>query len=172
MRKFKTCICIWVFICSFGRVHGQSEQHKTVYPRITGHIGIVHPLLTVADGKSTYNFNGSYSVSFVAAINLWKTEKWGFSLESFPTIKTENGVSKVTNYTFHPGVLYRVNPSTSLAGRLAFETSGRFGVTPVFTKIFKKNPFSNYYIAIPMPIRFGAEKPVSATLAFQVGVSF
>lgn len=141
-------------------------------PKITGHFGIVHPLITASDGKASYNFDGYYAVSFVAAVNIWKTEKWGFSLESFPTLKVENGVHKITNYTFHPGLLYRINPTTSLAGRLAFETSGRYGITPVFTKVIKKNQYSNYYIAVPFPLRAGAEKPMSATLALQIGISF
>ena len=145
---------------------------QDTFPKITGHAGIVHPLVTLSDGNTSYNFNNSYTVSFPVAVNIWKTNKIGFSFEAYPTIKNENGSHKMTNFTFHPGILYRFSPTFTFAGRAAFETSGRYGVTPVFTKVFKKNKFSNYYIAIPLPIRTGADKPISAALAMQLGVSF
>lgn len=158
------------FICFSNSFSAISQS--TFIPKITGHFGVVHPLITAIDGKTLYNFDGSYTVSFVGAINIWKTEKWGFSLESYPTLKVENGTHKIVNFTFHPGILYRINSTTTLAGRTAFEVSGRYGITPVFTKVIKKNQQSNYYIAIPMPIRLGADKPLSATIAIQLGVSF
>ena len=145
---------------------------QDTFPKITGHAGIVHPLVTLSDGNTSYNFNNSYTVSFPVAVNIWKTNKIGFSFEAYPTIKNENGSHKMANFTFHPGILYRFSPTFTFAGRAAFETSGRYGVTPVFTKVFKKNKFSNYYIAIPLPIRTGADKPISAALAMQLGVSF
>lgn len=162
MKKLLFLVLILPFI---GK--GQSE-----FPKITGHAGIVHAIVTVSDGTASYNFNNSYSVSFPVAINIWKTNKIGFSFEAFPTIKNENGSHKMTNFTFHPGILYRFTPTFTFAGRAAFETSGRYGVTPVFTKVFKKNKYSNYYIAIPLPVRTGADKPISAGLAVQLGVSF
>lgn len=145
---------------------------QEVFPKITGHAGIVHALVTLSDGNASYNFNNSYTVSFPVAINIWKTNKIGFSLEAYPTIKNENGSHKMTNFTLHPGILYRFTPTFTFAGRAAFETSGRYGITPVFTKVFKKNKYSNYYLAIPLPVRTGADKPISAALAVQLGVSF
>jgi hypothetical protein len=60
----------------------------------------------------------------------------------------------------------------TFAGRAAFETSGRYGITPVFNKVIKKNKNSSYYIAIPLPVRFGNDKPASFTIAFQFGIAF
>jgi len=60
----------------------------------------------------------------------------------------------------------------TLAGRAAFETSGRYGFTPVFNKMVKRNNSSNYFIAIPLPVRFGNDLPSSYGVGFQFGVAF
>lgn len=145
---------------------------QNTYPRVAGHVGIVHPLITYSSDGTETNFGGSYRVGFPMAINVWKTEKVGFSLEVIPTIKSENGNSKVYNITFHPGVLYRLSHNLTFVGRAAFESSGRYGITPVFNKVIKRNKNSNIYIAIPIPIRFGNDKPSSLGANLQVGVSF
>jgi len=106
------------------------------------------------------------------ALNIWKTDKVGFSLEVIPTLKSENGTSKIYNVTFHPGFLYRLSHNLTFVGRAAFETGGRYGVTPVFNQIIKRNKNSNVYIAVPLPIRFGNDKPASIGANVQFGISF
>jgi hypothetical protein len=142
------------------------------YPRVAGHVGIVHPMVAFSSDGTETNFGTSYRVGFPMAVNVWKTDKVGFSLEVIPTIKSENGSSKVYNVTFHPGILYRLSHDLTFVGRAAFETSGRYGVTPVFNQILKRNKNSNLYLAVPMPVRFGNDKPASVGLNIQVGVSF
>lgn len=106
------------------------------------------------------------------ALNIWKTDKVGFSLEVIPTLKSENGTSKIYNITFHPGILYRLSHDITFVGRAAFESNGRYGVTPVYNHIIKRNKNSNVYIAVPLPIRFGNDKPKSVGVNLQFGVSF
>ncbi len=106
------------------------------------------------------------------AINIWKTDKVGFSMEVIPTIKSENGTSKVYNVTFHPGILYRLSHDLTFVGRAAFETSGRYGVTPIFNQIIKRKKNAKVYIAVPFPIRMGNDKSVSFGANLQFGVSF
>ncbi|MCZ2473264.1 hypothetical protein [Aquirufa ecclesiirivi] len=142
------------------------------FPKIAGHMGIAHSIITVSDGITTGNFGNSYSVGFPVALNIWKTEKVGFSLEVIPAIRSENGSHKMNNVTFHPGILYRLGKGYTFAGRAAFETSGRYGMTPVLNRVLKKNKFSSYYLAIPIPIRFGNDRPVSANLTVQLGIAF
>ncbi|MHA8059852.1 hypothetical protein PQG22_01090 [Aquirufa beregesia] len=139
------------------------------FPKLAGHVGIAHSIITVSDGSTSGN---SYSVGFPIALNIWKTEKVGFSFEVIPAIRSENGSHKMNNVTFHPGILYRLGKGYTFAGRAAFETSGRYGFTPVFNKVLKKNKFSNYYLAVPIPIRFGNDRPVSANLTVQLGIAF
>jgi hypothetical protein len=93
-------------------------------------------------------------------------------MEFVPLIRAENGTSKVNNLLFHPGVLFALGKGFTLAGRAAFETSGRYGITPVLNKTVIKNKNSSYFIALPLPVRFGNDKPTSLTIGFQFGIAF
>ncbi|HEX8018084.1 MAG TPA: hypothetical protein VF465_22870 [Flavobacterium sp.] len=145
---------------------------QTTYPKINGYVGIMHPIVTFSNEETTTNFDGHYVVAFPMGINLWKTSKIGFSFEIVPTIKDEDGVSKSSNLTFHPGVLVPLGSGFSFAGRVAFETSGRYGFTPVFNKTLIKSENCSYYAALPLPVRFGNDKPATFTIGFQFGVLF
>jgi len=142
------------------------------YPRITGYTGIIHPLVTFSSEGTKTNFDGGYTVGMPVGINLWKTSKVGFSFEAVPFIHAGGGMSKMSNILFHPGVLFALGKGFTFIGRAAFETSGRYGLTPILNKVVKKNKNSNVFVAIPAPIRFGNDKPNSATIAFQFGLGF
>jgi hypothetical protein len=149
-----------------------SQPPVQVYPRIAGYVGIIHPIVTI-DGDGTHtNFKDFYTVGMPTGINIWKSSKIGFSFEAVPFVRTENGVSKMNNFLFHPGVLAALGKGYTFIGRAAFETSGRFGFTPILNKVVKKNKHSNYFVALPFPVRFGNDKPASFTAAFQFGLGF
>ena len=174
---FTTLLIISVFVIpnfcySQERNPTNTNLSTSTYPKITGYVGILHPIITFTSAQTTTNFNHHYTVGLPTGINIIKSAKIGFSLEFVPLIKIENGVSRMNNFLFHPGVLFPVGKGFTLVGRAAFETSGRFGVTPVINKVVKKNKNSNYFIAVPMPLRFGNDKPTSFTLGFQFGISF
>ena len=63
---------------------------QDTFPKITGYAGIVHPLVTLSDGNTSYNFNNSYTVSFPVAVNIWKTNKIGFSFDWNREVDTTN----------------------------------------------------------------------------------
>ena len=151
----------------------QQTSVENSYPKVAGYMGILHPLNTwSADGTSTGNFGSVYTIGFPTGINILKSDKIGFSFEFVPTIRSENGVSKMNNFLFHPGVMFRFKHGLTLVTRAAFETSGRYGFTPVLNKVVKKNKHSNYFVAIPLPVRFGNDRPTTYTLGFQFGVGF
>ena len=158
------------FICFNTLAYAQTPTPVT-YPRVTGYVGVVHPIITFSE-HNTVNFKDSYVVGFPLGINLWKTSKVGFSLEIVPHVLTEKGTSRMSNLLIHPGVVVALGKGYTFAGRAAFETSGRYGITPVLNKVVKKNTHSNYYIAVPLPFRVGNNRPLSFTLAFQFGLSF
>ncbi|RVT75739.1 hypothetical protein EOD40_09810 [Flavobacterium sufflavum] len=145
---------------------------QTTYPKITGYFGIMHPLVSINKDETTVNFRDYYAIGFPTGINIWKSEKIGFSFEVVPNIKDDQGTSKVNNLLFHPGVLVALGHGYTFAGRLAFETSGRYGVTPVINKTIKKNANSSYFVAVPLPVRFGNDHPASFTVGFQFGIAF
>lgn len=145
---------------------------QTVYPKVTGYFGIMHPLVTFSKDQTDVNFRDYYAAGFPTGINIWKNEKIGFSFEIVPNIKDDQGTDKVTSLLFHPGVLISLGKGYTFAGRAAFETSGRYGFTPVFNKTIIKNKTCRYYAAIPLPVRFGNDHPVSFTIGLQCGISF
>jgi hypothetical protein len=143
-----------------------------IYPKIGGYVGIVHPIVTFSSDGTHTNFKDSYVVGMPVGINIWKSAKIGFSSEIVPFVKATSSGSKVNNVLFHPGILVALGNGFTFAGRAAFETSGRYGLTPVFNKVVKKNKGSSYFIAIPLPARFGNDLPSSFGVGFQFGIIF
>lgn len=141
-------------------------------PKITGYASIVHPIVTLSSEPPAHNFKDYYVVGFPFGINYWKTPKVAFSFEVAPFIKAENGSSKTSYFLFHPGVVFALGKGFSFAQRMAFETTGRYGLTSIFSKVIIRGRNCNYYVAVPVSVRFGNDKPTAASIAFQLGVSF
>jgi len=153
-------------------VMNTSVFSQTNYPKITGYFSVLHSIVTVSNEETTVNFRDYYAVTFPTGINIWKNAKIGFSFEIAPTIKTDDGISKVNSVLFHPGVLVALGHGYTFAGRAAFETNGRFGVTPVITKTVIKADNCSYYVSLPFPIRFGNDHPATFTSGIQLGIAF
>ncbi len=141
-------------------------------PKITAYVGVLHPIVTYSDKPPSYNFKDYYVVGFPIGINYWKTSKVGLSFEFVPSIKTENKISKMNNFLFHPGIIVRLANGYTFAGRAAFETSGRFGFTPVLNKTLIERKNCKYYVALSVPTRFGNDVSASETIALQFGIGF
>lgn len=156
----------------------QNSQSQTTSPtpanfiKTTGFFGIIHPLVTVSSLETVVNFRDNYTVGFPFGVNFWKTSKVAFSIEMIPFIRSESGVSKMYNVLFHPGLVFDIGNGFRISTRAAFETAGRFGFTPVFTKTIYKAKNNSYYIAFGIPARFGNDKPGSIGTALQIGTSF
>jgi len=152
---------------------GYSQQETLQsHPKIVGYIGIVHPIVTFSSDGTHTNFRDNYVVGMPIGINIWKSGNIGFSSEIVPFISASSAGSKVNNVLFHPGILIALGNGFTFAGRAAFETSGRYGMTPVFNKVIKKNKGTNYFVAVPLPARFGNNLPSSFGIGFQFGISF
>lgn len=164
------CFLSFVFILTF--IHGTKAQPASGYPKIAGYVGILHPIVTFSKDQTTTNFKDFYLVGFPTGINIWKSPRIGFSAEFVPSIRADKTGSKMNNFLFHPGILVALGHNWTFAGRAAFETSGRYGFTPVINKIVRKNKNSGYFVALPLPVRFGNDLPATVTIGFQFGISF
>ncbi|MCX2452394.1 hypothetical protein OQX61_14055 [Pedobacter sp. PLR] len=170
---YKTRFTILVVSSLLISLTGYSQQTPVqTYPKIAGYVGIVHPIVTFSKDGTHTNFKDSYTVGMPIGINIWKNAKIGFSSEIVPFVKATSAGSKVNHVLFHPGVLIALGNGFTFAGRAAFETSGRYGLTPVLNKVVKKNKGSNYFIALPLPVRFGNDLPSSFGIGFQFGIAF
>lgn len=170
MERIYTLVTILVLLLVYRKAWTQT---KPEYPKIMAYAGIVHPLATyAAEHKPHYNFDGAYVVGFPTGVNIWKNPRIGFSVEFVPFVRAAQGTSKMGNFLFHPGALFALGKGFTLATRAAFETSGRYGVTPVLNKALTRGRQVNYFAAMPVPVRFGNDQPASLTIGFQFGIIF
>ena len=166
MISFRQIAIIALFFTSI------SSFSQTTYPKITGYFGVMHPIVTISNEQTNLNFRDYYAVGFPTGINIWKSSKIGFSFEIVPNIKVQGASDKVTNILFHPGVLVALGKGYTFAGRAAFESSGRYGFTPVINKTVLKSDNCSYFVAVPLPVRFGNDHPATFTVGFQFGIAF
>jgi len=157
------------FLILSGKAKGQQMQG---YPKIAGYVGILHPIVTFSRHETITNFRHSYVGGLPVGINIWKSQTIGFSAEFVPFVKADSSGSKMNNFLFHPGLLVALGKGWTFAGRAAFETAGRYGLTPVINKIVKKNKNSGYYTSVSLPFRFGNSQPFTLGTVFQFGIAF
>ncbi|MDJ1470306.1 hypothetical protein [Xanthocytophaga flava] len=137
-----------------------------------GYFSIIHPIVTFYSNHTTTNFSDTYVVGFPTGVNILKSEKIGFSFEITPFIRSNSSESQVTHFLFHPGILFRFKKGFTLTERLAFETSGRYGFTTIFSKVLIRGKYTSLFLAIPIPVRFGTQIPSAIGSGIQTGLTF
>ncbi len=151
---------------------GTSQVTKQTYPKTVGYLSFIVPIVTVSN-TTAYNFShATGSIGFPVGINVLYSDRFGFSYEFTPTIKSAGGTSKMSNLLFDPGTMFRFDHGFTIITRLAFETSGRYGFTPVFNKVYARTKDVNYFIALSLPARFGNAANASVGLNVQFGFTF
>ncbi len=146
---------------------------KPKYPRAVGYLSFILPLETLQGGNFTPNFNHhTTSIGFPVGVNVLYSDRFGFSYELTPTIKASGGTSKVSNLLIDPGTMFRFDHGFTIITRLAFETEGRYGFTPVFNQIYARTKAVNYFVALSLPNRFGDNAAYSLGLNLQIGFIF
>jgi hypothetical protein len=151
----------------------QKVPPKPKYPRAVGYVSFILPLETLQSGTLTPNFDHhASSIGFPVGINVLYSDRFGFSYEFTPTVKASGGSSKMSNLLFDPGTMFRFDHGFTIITRLAFETEGRYGFTPVFNQVYARTKAVNYFVALSLPNRFGNSEPYSIGLNLQIGFTF
>lgn len=161
----------FLIITCLNTVFSQNES-TPVYPQVKGYVSTVHPIVSFDDKGTTFNFDNSYTVLFPCGINILKSDRIGFSFEIAPTLKIDNVSDRISSFLFHPGIMFRYGKGFTFVTRAAFDTGGRYGFTPVFSKVLIKKLNYNYFIAAGLPCRFGNNQAANISLAIQLGLSF
>ena len=167
MKKI-TFIIIWVFVYSIDT----QAQNSNEYPKVAAYFSINHPLLTISSNLPAYNFDHSYTVGFPIGINIIKSDKLAYSIEIVPTLNSTKGVTKTSNLSIQPGLIFRYPKGFNVLTRLAFETGGRYGTNLVFNKVLYKTKMNSYWVSVPIPARFGNSSPASVGIGLQFGITF
>jgi len=144
---------------------------KPTYPKVVGYVSFILPLVT-ASTSTTFNFNGTTTIGFPIGVNVLYSDKFGFSYEFTPNIKATKGTSKMNNILFDPGTMFRFQHGFTIISRLAFDTNGRYGFTPVFNQVYLRTKDINYFVAMSLPARFGNSEASSIGLNLQFGFTF
>jgi hypothetical protein len=168
----KKIILVFLLLLLIKFSYSQSKNFENSYPRVLGYICVLEPIVNWDLNGFTLNFENVYTVGFPIGINILKSDKIGFSFELTPYIMFEKGMSKVNNLLFHPGVRFQLPHNYAFIIRVAFETNGRYGITPIINKVFLRMKYLNYFVGIPAPIRIGNNKPFSIGLGILVGICF
>lgn len=151
----------------------QKIKTKPTYPRVVGYLSFILPLETLSNGTLTPNFDHhTTSIGFPVGVNVLYSDRFGFSYEFTPTVKASGGSSKVSSLLFDPGTMFRFDHGFTVITRLAFETSGRYGFTPVFNQVYARTKAINYFVALSLPNRFGNNEAYSLGLNLQIGFTF
>ena len=150
----------------------QKITTKPTYPKTVGYLSFIFPLVTLNKNDATPNFNGTTTVGFPVGVNVLYSDKFGFSYEFTPNIESNKTSSKVSNILFDPGTMFRFDHGFTIITRLAFQTSGRYGFTPVFNQVYARTKDVNYFVALSLPARFGDGEIPSLGLNLQIGFTF
>jgi hypothetical protein len=159
MKKTHWLIVYFFTLCTI------SKAQTTTYPKITEYIAVYHTIGNYSSHcNPAYIFGcNEYRTYIPFGINVYKNPKVGFSVEIMPCLESVNtsekgkSQSKISEVIFHPGLVFPLKHGFSLSERVAFSSSGRYGVTQILSKTFFKGQFCNYYASIPMGVRFGNE---------------
>ena len=147
------------------------------YPYVKGYVSFIIPWVTIDKTGATWEFQNSTKIGFPIGLNVYYGPRFGFSYEITPVIEWKKpqgkaGSSKTSNLVFDPGPIFRFNHGFNIITRLAFETQGRYGFTPVFNKVYARTQAVDYWFSLSLPARFGNNLPASIGFNLQIGFTF
>ena len=175
MKKNPSIVFVVLMLLASRSFAQSMTTAPTVYPKTVGYMSFILPIVTVNKDKVTNDFSSfknGFAIGFPVGVNVLYSSKFGFSFEITPTVQTGNGSSKTSKILIDPGPMFRFEHGFTIITRLAFETAGRYGLTPVFNKIIARTKALNYFIAGSLPCRFGNSELPSIGGNLQFGFIF
>ena len=146
----------------------------TAQTEVGGHVGVVFPLVTRANGTNT--IADSFSVGFPAGITLRGQGGIAFDMEFVPLVQNS---PRNVSFTFHPGLIWAVGHRFGVGMRAAFDVnSSQLGFTPLVNKSWpiEGGFFKAYFVEADLPVRFnrppGGPNSNPVTFAMHFGVGF
>ncbi len=192
MRKAISFACLSLGLMVTSRMYAQSTLQQPpaqsglqlpatslspTYPQTKAYLSFIIPWVTVQGKTVTPEFKSATTIGFPFGILVLYSPTFGFSFEITPSVMYEHQTakspaSKTSNVLFDPGPMFRFKHGWTFIPRLAFETGGRYGVTPVINKIVARTKALNYFVAVSTPMRAGNSEPTSIGANLQIGFIF
>lgn len=157
---------------SICHLSAQTQPVPAPYPRAVAYLSISVPITRIDRNQSYPNFEKTTALGFPVGVNILYSNSFGFSYQLTPVITAQKGISKVTNLVFDPGPMFRFKHGLTLITRMAFETQGRYGFTPVINKVYLRTKAVNCFVAATLPARFGNNALPSLGANLQLGFTF
>lgn len=179
MKRRLITILLLAYLAASGNLYGQSETavSKPNYPYVKGYLSFIIPWVTGNKDETVTEFEKATTIGFPVGLNVYYSDRFGFSYEITPSIawqqsEGKTGTSKTSNLVFDPGPIFRFPHGVNIVPRLAFETSGRYGFTPVFNKVYARTRDVDYWFSLSLPAPFGNSAPALVGLDLQIGFTF
>ncbi|MEO5602149.1 MAG: hypothetical protein ABIR06_14615 [Cyclobacteriaceae bacterium] len=80
--------------------------------------------------------------------------------------------SKINKIVFHPGIVFKLKKGFSFTPRVAFESTGRYGLTQVLSKALIGTRPGAFGVSLVVAERFGNNLPTSVSYGIGFGLSF
>ena len=150
----------------------QAQPEKP--PRFGGHVGIVIPIVTRGNGRTT-TIADNFVIGFPFALTVRTNSPAAFDFEFIPTINTPS--NQDFRFLVHPGIVYAFKKNYAVGVRAAYEFgTGSYGFTPIANRSFKLTEKTKYFIEVDFPVR-RERRPnrtrfTSVGFAIHSGISF
>ncbi|HEV3412695.1 MAG TPA: hypothetical protein VG101_09460 [Puia sp.] len=179
MRKSSCFLLLSLGLLYGSQLFGQSNSPADTprYHVVKAYLSFIIPWVTINKNETTTEFKTATTIGFPVGINVYYSKHFGFSYEITPSVQWQQsagktGTSKTSNLLFDPGPIFRFSNGFNIIPRLAFETGGRYGVTPVFNKVYLRTQDVDYWFSVSLPARFGNNQPASVGANLQIGFTF
>ncbi|TDW96719.1 hypothetical protein [Dinghuibacter silviterrae] len=164
-------------LCLFAQTDSTTKPEVPQYHLTKAYLSFIIPWVTINNKTTTTEFQSNTTIGFPVGINVYYSKHFGFSYEITPSVVWQKsdgkqGTSKTSNVLFDPGPIFRFGHGFNIITRLAFETQGRYGVTPVFNKVYLRTKDLDYWFSVSLPARFGNSLPASIGANLQIGFTF
>lgn len=168
---------VWLFPVILLSTRSFAQTTVPIFPQTKAYISFIIPWAMVNKNSKTFEFQRATTIGFPIGLLVLSSKWFGFSYELTPLIQWQKsagkpGTSKITNFVFDPGPVFRFRHGINLIARLAFETQGRYGFTPVFNKVYWNTKTLLYWFSVSAPVRFGSGQPPSIGASLQIGFTF
>ena len=181
MRKTIALFVFFAIQLGAGHLFAQTQTAEPsaapTYPYAKAYLSFIIPWVTINKNTTTTEFQNATTIGFPVGLTVYYSKHFGFSYEITPSIQASKpskgqGTSKTSNLLFDPGPMFRFSHGWNFIARLAFETQGRYGFTPVLNKVYARTKAVDYWFSLSAPVRFGNTQPASIGGNLQIGFTF
>jgi hypothetical protein len=147
---------------------GPAASAASAQDTLGGHIGVVLPLVTRANGATT-TIADDFTIGFPMGITVRRSQDFAFDLEIVPAVQND---PLHVGLTIHPGIVGGLGGGWGAGVRLAFDVNqASWGFTPIVNHgLLQVGHGAALFAELVLPIRFQEDAAGKSFTSFGVGV--